>query len=428
MKKGIILLFLLGLITSSLYSQVVVNQSDMPVAGDTLRVSVTNIVPDGYASTAMDTTWNFSALEALSQRVDTFASTSVTPSIYQLIFVLQGGANLASPRSSIPIPGIPVSQGYTFFKNSSVSYSDLGSAYTVQGLPLPAKYDVPDKLYQFPLAPGAAWASTSVFGITIPGMASYNTMRIRSSVVDGWGLLTTPYGSFQTIRVRSDLTVHDSVYIDSLGTGFPIIRDIIEYKWLAKGKGIPVLQINEEQGLTTATYRDIPRMSALPLSVSLGPDTAVFRGTTLTINATVSGGTPPYQFLWIPMNMGNSITVTVQDSMTYGVMVFDALQNFATDSKVVYIRYPDGMIEPASGQLECSPNPSNGIARVTIPGLTSEATVRVFNARGKSVTTLVARPVEGQIQINLNDQLPGLYFLHITGKNKNFTSKLQIIR
>ncbi len=418
----------LGWNLSPALAQISVNQSDMPSADDTIRVSMTNVVPAGYAETAMDTSWNYASLEALSQRVDTFASTASTPSIYQLIFVLQGGANLAYPRSSSPIPGFPISDGFTFFKNSSASYSDLGSAYTIQGLPLPAKYDIPDKLYQFPLTPGLSWSSNSSFALAVPDFAYYGTQRTRTSQVDGWGSLTTPFGTFQTIRVKSNLTIHDSIYVDSLGTGFSVNRNITEYKWLAKDKGIPVLQINEEQNLATAVYQDIFRMSAQPLSVSLGPDTSVFAGTVLTMHATVTGGTPPYQILWSIPDTGSTVTVTIQNPQTFSVFVADALQNIGVGQKTVSIRYPPGFEDVESVTLPVYPNPANGIVSITLPAEIQSADMEVFNSKGNLVNAVRIFPSAGVINLDFAPLPAGLYFIRIQAAGKIYSTRLQIVR
>jgi len=76
-------------------------------------------------------------------------------------------------------------------------------------------------------------------------------------MVDGWGNLITPYGTFQTIRIKSQWVENDSVYLDSLGLGFPIVRNVTEYKWMGKNQGEPLLQITEEGLMKTAMYRDI---------------------------------------------------------------------------------------------------------------------------------------------------------------------------
>jgi hypothetical protein len=428
MKQIMIVLFVIGRLVSPVFSQIIIDQSDMPAPGDTLRVSLTNVVPDGFAKTAMDTAWNYAALEALSQRLDTFVNTSSTPSVYQLFFVLQGGANLASPRSGIPIPGLPVTQGFTFFKNSTGSFSDLGSAYTIQGLPLPAKYDIPDKQYQFPMTPGLTWSSASSFEISLPDLLSYSTKRIRNSVVDGWGALTTPFGTFQTVRVKSNLNIRDSVYIDSLGSGFAFNRDITEYKWLAKGEGIPVLQVNEEAGLATATYRDIFRMSAQPLSVTLGPDTAVPQGTILALHATVTGGTSPYMILWNTLDTGNTITVTVDNVQTYSVFVMDATQNAGMAQKSVYIQYPPGVEEMMPNQLQVCPNPTHGLTVFTIPEKYGNAAIQVVTCQGKLMLTGKIELAEGDISTNLSNLPDGLYLVRIATANNIYSTKIQIIK
>ena len=425
MKKTIILFISVFWMGFSLYSQVVINQSDMPLVGDTLRVSAINIVPAGYSKTAMDTTWDFAALEALSQRVDTFVSATATPWAYQLFF---GGANLASPRSGSPLPGLSVSKGFTFFKNSSTSFSELGSGYTIQEIPFPAKYDNPDKYYEFPMQPGLTWSSTASFSIAVPNLIYFSTQRFRTNVVDGWGTLITPFGTFQTLRVKSTLLEHDSIYIDSLSTGFPFNRNIIEYKWLGKGQGIPLLQVNEEGSMVITNYRDFYRMSAQPLSVTLGPDTAVFMGTTITLHAMVSGGTPPYQILWNTLDTGNTLTITVQNIKTYSVVVVDAFQNFASAQKIVSIRYPPGIDEPVLNPEQVYPNPTQGVIHFTLLEKNAETVLQVLTPQGKKICESVKYPVNGEISANLSELPNGLYFVRISSGRRIYICKVQVIR
>ena len=427
MKKFCVLAITFGWIISPALSQIVINRNDMPAAGDTLRVSVSNTVPAGYTKTAMDTTWNYAALEASTQKIDTFVSATSTPAIYQIFFVLLGGANLAAPKSSLPIPGLPVTEGFTFFKNSTSSYSDLGYAYTIQGVPLPAKYDNPDKLYQFPMTPGLTWSSTASFAISIPGIASYSTQRVRSNLVDGWGNLITPFGTFSTLRVKSTLAIHDSIYIDTLGIGFPLNRNITEYKWLAKDEGIPVLQIDEEGPLVTATYRDFYRMSGLPLNVSLGPDTIVLSGTTLTLHATVTGGTPPYQVLWSTLDTGSTITVTVQENQTFSVLVMDAIQNIGTAQKVVTVTFPVKVDETDKTKFQVYPNPTTGQVRFELPGNTATATIQVLNSQGKAVMVQQVYPAAGEFMADLSGFPSGLYVIRALTENKVYSTKFQVI-
>ena len=412
----------------SVIAQITVDQSDMPHTGDTLRVSLTTQVPQGYAGSAMDTTWNFGSLQPLSQRVESYVNTAVTPSAYQFIFVVMGGANLASPLSAAALPGMPVSQGYSFFKNSSSGFSDLGFAYTLQGLPLPARYDNPDKQYQVPMVPGATWSSVSSFSLSMPGMGAYNTARNRMSTVDGWGTLTTPFGTFQTLRVKSNLVIHDSVHVDSLGSGYATDRSVTEYKWLAKGEGIPVLQINEEAGMATAIYRDIYRLPQQQISVTLGPDTSVLRGTVLTMQAEIAGGTPPYRIIWSTFDTGTMITVTVQNPQTYSVLVVDALQNVGSAQKVVAIRYPPGIEEEPRQISEIFPNPSAGMVTFQLPWNVDEARMFVYNALGQRVMLLRERVNAGQCQADLSGLPGGNYLVRFEAENRVTSFKVLITR
>ena len=405
-----------------LFSQIVIDQSDMPSPNDTIRISTTLTVPSGYAKTAMDTTWNFTMLEALNQRVDTFRAATATPSAYQLFFVLLGGANLASPRNVPPFPGLPVTNGYTFYKNSAASFSELGSAYTLQGAPIPAKYNNPDVVYQFPLTPALTWSSVAAFEMSLPGFGYLGMHRNRQNIVDGWGALATPWGTFQTLRVKSVVTEHDSIYLDTLSMGFPVDSNVIEYKWLAKGKDLPVLQINEEPTLTTAVYRDIYQMSAQQFSVSIGPDTSVFKGTILHITAAISGGTPPYQVFWSTLDTARTITLTVQQEQVVNVMVVDAMQNFSMAQKHIYLKFPPGIGENTNRDLLITPNPSDGKFRINSSGLPVTGRVTILSVIG----TIVREPetvTEGSV-IDLSDLPEGVYILQLNSNSKLFYQRL----
>ena len=237
-------------------TQITIDRTDMPNPGDTLRVSISTIIPVDYTKTGMDMTWDFSTLFAMNQQLDSFVTKQSTPTVFQFFF---SNANLASPGGVPSIPGLPTATPFTFYEKAAGFFDDLGFAFTLTGIPIPAKYDHPDEYYVFPLTSGSTWSSNSSASLSFPGLASYYTSRNRTNMVDGWGTVITPLGTFQTIRVKSHLIQKDSIYFDTLGIGIPITRDITQYKWLAKGKGIPVLQINQEGPVSTAIYRDFYR-------------------------------------------------------------------------------------------------------------------------------------------------------------------------
>jgi hypothetical protein len=256
MRNGF-LVFIMLIFLIPVEAQIIITETDMPKEGDTLRVSLTTNIPGNYTQAGPDMTWNFSSLNRMSQQVNSYVSIQTIPPLYWFTFIPGIVSNLASPANNLPsFPGIPVSNFFTFYMKSASSFSDVGFAFQLSGIPISLKYDSPDVYYEFPCTMGSTWSSNSFAAISIPGLAYFSSSRTRTSQVDAWGNLTTPFGTFQTIRIKSEVVERDSIYLDTLSGGLPYTRNITEYKWLGKGQGIPLLQINEEGLVKTAIYRD----------------------------------------------------------------------------------------------------------------------------------------------------------------------------
>ncbi len=245
MKKANFLIILL-ICVLQLHAQITVTSADMPSAGQSFRTSLSfDLQTFNFQETGNNFVWNFQSMTGLTQRESTFLTVTQTPNVFWLFFL--GSANLAVEIEEISLlPGIPVESGYQFFNKTSSKYSDVGVGLIVSSLPLPLKYANPDVLYEFPMNLGYDKTSNASLVQTIPGVGHITIQRQRVSVIDGWGTLNTPYGSFQTLRLKSNVTEYDSIYVDTLGQGFAINRDYIEYKWLGNGHGIPLLTVTED--------------------------------------------------------------------------------------------------------------------------------------------------------------------------------------
>ena len=406
------------------YSQIVIDQNDMPNAGDTLRVSMTSNVPDNFSLTGQDMTWDFSMLEAMSQRVDTFVMASSTPPEYWLYFFPGLTFNLASPQGTSEFfPGFPLTQAFTFYKKTSDAFVDNGFAFKIQGVPVAAKYDVPDKYYAFPIDTNAAWASASSVALEFPGMFYFSTQRARTSFVDGWGTVITPFGSFESIRVRSDLVQHDSIFIESMAFGIGMDRNITEFKWMAETMGIPVLQVNSEGLLTTATYRDTPRLPSLPLNVSLGPDTTVTKGAMITLHASVAGGALPYRYIWSTMDTTQSITVLMDSTSSFGVVVVDGLNTFASDQKLITVVSP-GIEEQQVRQLNIFPNPVIGKTHISTPADFQSGILVLTDWSGQEILRKELHKSSEPLVLDLAHLSAGLYVIRLVTDGKLYMGKI----
>jgi hypothetical protein len=251
-------LFLSTLINAGLSAQITITNNDMPSVGDSVRLSNSLLLPGiDYTETGEDFFWDFSGLMPLTQSVDTFVSVTSVPFLYQIIFIPNLVANLAQPITETDLfPGAPITDAYRFFRKSSSSYNDVGFAFTVNEIPVPLKFDDPDILYNFPLDYGQADSSFSGVEFGIPDLGYINIDRKRVNIADGWGTLSTSYGTFDVLRLKSHVIETDSIYIDSLEFGTAINRDYTEYKWLANGFKAPLLQVIAEGPVVTVFWID----------------------------------------------------------------------------------------------------------------------------------------------------------------------------
>lgn len=278
------LILLVTICLQDIQAQPVITGDDMPAPGDTIRKS-TNVSTLGidFTLTGEDYSWDFSELFPLAQTVDTFASVNSVPILYQVVFIPNIVANLAQKFPEIDtIPEIEIIDPYRFFKNTSSSFNDVGLAVTINSIPIPLRYNDPDVLYKFPVTYSNADSSFSGLEYTIPNLGYLSIDRKRVNHVDGWGSLTTPYGTFDVIRLKSEVFETDSVYIDSISFGMQIERVYTEYKWMANGFGLPLLQVYEEGPLLQVSWIDsvrnpvttVPEASVHSHSMNISPNPA----------------------------------------------------------------------------------------------------------------------------------------------------------
>jgi hypothetical protein len=269
-KLAVLILTLLPVLP--VCAQITITDADMPSVGDTFRVS------DGLITPAIDPIptgasflWDFSALQWITQDVDSFVSVSSTGPIYSVVFIDISfnpyRANMAARGPELPsVPQVSISDVNYFYYKTASSYKLSGYGALINGISAPIPFDNKDRIYSFPLNFGNTDSSDSDFQLSLPGLGYYSHDQHRVNEVDGWGTLITPYGTFNTLRIKSVITSNDSIYLDTLGTGFAFsLPQTIEYKWLGEQEGVPLLQINTTLTLGTEVvssirYRDSLRV------------------------------------------------------------------------------------------------------------------------------------------------------------------------
>ncbi|MFN0274948.1 MAG: T9SS type A sorting domain-containing protein [Chitinophagales bacterium] len=242
---------------SFLFSQISIDVSDIADGGQSFIVSTANPLGEfDLETTGEDVDWDFSDLEALSQdTIDWVDATDTDPAYFLLWFSADVAENFTN---GISTDSFTLEDIYNFYDRGSDKLEQTGIAGTISGIPIPASFGEPDVVYDFPMEYGDEFASVSDFSLELI-IASFSETRDRSTVVDGWGTITTPLTSYEVLRIKSTIVIEDIIEFD--GTEIPLSYTNYEYKWMAKEMGIPVLQINTSdiggfEAVTAVTYQD----------------------------------------------------------------------------------------------------------------------------------------------------------------------------
>jgi hypothetical protein len=214
----------------------------MPVAGYAARISIADSLfqPDLQTAGA-NVTWDFRGLQPITQTRDSFINVGAVPFAIRLFFLSATVVRVQETPDSLG--GVALSEAFQFFRSSSSKYENQGLGATISGIPIGLKNNPTDVVYRFPLAFGDADSSESMAQLNIPGLFYIERGVKRWNEVDAWGTLTTPYGSFNVLRVKTTIQESDSIAADTIQFRVNIPKRR-EYKWLAKEERVPVLTVN----------------------------------------------------------------------------------------------------------------------------------------------------------------------------------------
>jgi hypothetical protein len=259
MPKTIVLILTLLGITS--YAQITVDANDMPQVGHSyISQNILDFIIIDASLTGASYNWDFSSVIGLSRDTLKPVSVSSTPLAYQFFFnnmVLYPDhvADYAIASEDIDGAGVvSLTERFEYFRDDASGHKTTGFGANINGIPTSVKYDQIDVIYDFPMDYGNNSGSDASYLISVPTIGTYGQNFSRSKEVDGWGTVSTPFGTFDCLRVKTTLTTTDTLYLDAAGIGSSIPRGTeYIYDWIAKSEGIPVFTaIANAAGVVTA--------------------------------------------------------------------------------------------------------------------------------------------------------------------------------
>ena len=284
---------------STAFGQVTIDQGDFPSADDTAMISISDETTLDLLTTGPDAIWDFTDLHIQSQRIDTFFNLGDASAMYQYQFnnvifepeyasdyyYNMVGFNLDGASDA----GISIERPVGFVKITSSVVQNVGLGLVLNGYEVPMAADTIDTEFELPMNYGDSWISNSYMHVDLN--PAFNGILIRYqdriSTVDGWGEITTRFGTFDVLRVKSDLVYIDSVYAD-FGFGgswyeLPTPPQT-EYTWWSQGNKVPVMRVTTQdisgnETVTRVEFKDKERNLAgvdeyLPFAGAVYPNPA----------------------------------------------------------------------------------------------------------------------------------------------------------
>ncbi len=277
--KKLLLVSFFGMTSAIAFNQITIDQNDFPGADDTALVSISDDTNLDLTQTGTNFTWDYSDLHIASQRIDTFFNVSDASFLYQTQFnnaftepdyVSDFYSNLIGfdlPGASGA--GIDISKPVTFVRITGTSYENVGLGLELNGFEVPMAADTIDVEYELPMGFGDSWSSDSYIYVDLnPAFNGiFQRLQYRTSEVDGWGSITTRFGTFDVIRVRSEIEYIDSAYVDfgAGGTWLPLpTPNEVVYTWWSEGNKVPVMKvvaqvIGGNETITRVEFKDQSR-------------------------------------------------------------------------------------------------------------------------------------------------------------------------
>ena len=298
MKNKLLLIALFFCV--SVKAQITVTSSDMANVGDNILYSTSAVnVSSMLNDTGANRTWDFSNLVPNFQDYASFKSAINTNIAYALAF---SSSNYGVQDPDISFTFASATNVFSFYTKSPNYVAD-GRGFTVSALPLTQPYIGKDLIYKFPLEYGNSDTSSYYTNSVNLVVASIASTGKRINIVDGWGTLTTPYGTFDCIRIKSIVKETDTLSVTTpVSFSLPIAHNKTEYKWFTNGKKIPILEVDITTGTgaaTTIKYRDSTRADAfLGLAKFSANKTSFSVNSTDTCILTSSSANTPKSYAW----------------------------------------------------------------------------------------------------------------------------------
>ena len=334
------------------FGQISLQETDFANSNDTVRYSQAMDQGIDFSTTGPNNTWNFSSLTSTGQYVKNFNPIGFGSILVQATFGFFAPQNYQASyftqNTDLPVEllstflPVSVSDLNAYTHSSSSKISSIGYSLSVNSQAVPFKSDTIETRYKFPLN----FNNVADF--------KFKQHRQRNSVVDGWGSLILPNGTYNVLRLKHQINEIDSIYLGVI-PGFPATWigtppiQTVEYEWIGESKKDVLLKIvtsitNGSELVQSIDYQDSYSASGLydqgdGLYFSLVPNPAENK-----LSITSSSSISDYQIYDITgklISQKNSIDVSKLEIDISELLIgsyFISLNSENTSKKIKFIK------------------------------------------------------------------------------------------
>lgn len=417
-----------GFIYPQLHAQITIDSTDMPIIGNTVILAIDTAAPGGLSVGGTGAqTWDFSNLQV--HNLDTLQFVDPASTTFTADF----------PNSNIAIEGVQPVAYQTLDTTALITDGYAGDDPFGAGLTVSASFVPTQKVLDLPSTDGSMFSDTTGFDqvietvslqLPVPDVDSIRLVHNAwpTSVFDAYGDVTTPAGTYTTIRQLYTEPSSDSifaycsnpvgcnVFIATLPFGWsfvpsaltealvgvanPTVETSYTYKWWAKGEDVPVAEVET----------DAPGGTALSAQFIVGNKViAMAGGTTDALckdscdgTATVNGlsGSGAYAYVWDDPAAQTTATATGLCAGTHNAYIVNGVDTSGLVSVTVG--------EPTALSIILTPTSSPSDTEGVVTALVSGGTSPYFYSWNTTITQLTASAV------NL---VPGTYAVTVTDDN-----------
>lgn len=231
-------------------AQITFNQSSVPTAGDVIIIAGTDTTGISPGASGANQVWDFSFFDTLFMDTTTYITPAEAPNNQDFPM-----ANLVSFNAGT----------YFFFQKTASALWGLGGAIDFEetGTYVNIFFDPKSKQMAFPATYGTTFSdSTNLEFIVEDPEGSFRSKNVlkTESIIDGYGTVITPVGSFDALRMVNTTETIDSSWFDLGGGNWFLFSSgtstDVAYSYLAAESQGPMVSIDyfEDGTIANVSY------------------------------------------------------------------------------------------------------------------------------------------------------------------------------